>query len=173
MTHWTVEHADLLDAQAEGLLCSANPYLNLSGGVGGAFGLRFGDAMQQYLHGYLRDNGLRYIEPGNAVFAPSCGSHFLAVAHAVAVDGFYDTSKDLILRTYDAAIRGLAERGCTTIAAACLGCGYGRVSDADFAEVATHLFTRRYDGISRITLMSTDANLIDAIRGALPDAVRQ
>ncbi|WP_164102523.1 macro domain-containing protein [Candidatus Laterigemmans baculatus] len=170
MLRWEVAHSDLLDASAAGLLCSANPNLNLSGGVGGAFSLRFGGAMQSFLHEYLRSNGLRHIEPGNAVVAPSCGSPFAAVAHAVAIDAFYDTTTDLVLRTYDSAIRVLADRGCSTIAAACLGCGYGRMSDADFAVVAEELFTRSYPGVERVTLMTTNAHLFEAIRKIAADA---
>lgn len=170
MTHWDVAHSNLLDACADGLLCSANPSLNLSGGVGGAFALRFGGSMQSFLHDYLREHGLRYIEPGHAVIAPSCGSPFAAVAHAVSIDAFYDTTTELILRTYDDAIRALADWGCSTIAAACLGCGYGRVSDADFAVVATELFTRSYHGVERVTLVTTNADLFDAIRNMVADA---
>ena len=55
MTHWDVSHSDLLDSVADGLLCSANPNLNLSGGVGGAFALRYGDEMQSFLHAQRRE----------------------------------------------------------------------------------------------------------------------
>jgi hypothetical protein len=54
MTQWCVSSADILDAKADGLICSANPNLNLSGGVGGAFLLRYGTEMQDFLHGHLR-----------------------------------------------------------------------------------------------------------------------
>jgi len=159
----------LLDIEADGLICSANPNLNLSGGVGGAFALRYGEAMQTYLHGYLRDNDLRFIKPGNVILSPPCGSSFAAVAHAVSIDAFYDTDAEMILRTYDDAIRQLADRGCTTVAAACLGCGYGRVSDSEFADVAAELFTRRYDGVTRITLTTTNVDLVDSIRNVLAE----
>jgi O-acetyl-ADP-ribose deacetylase (regulator of RNase III) len=170
MTRWDASHSDLLDAEADGLICSANPNLNLSGGVGGAFALRYGNAMQTHLHEYLRKNDLRFVEPGHAVVTPPCDSPFSAVAHAVSIDAFYDTDAKTILRTYDDAIRQLGDRGCVSIAAACLGCGYGRVSDSEFAEVAAILFTRRYDGISRITLTTTNADLVDAIRTVLAGA---
>jgi len=37
---WYVRHGDVLDVAADALVCPANVYLNLSGGVGGAFSLR-------------------------------------------------------------------------------------------------------------------------------------
>src|SRR5262245_23289113 len=96
MTRWQVLCGDLLDLPADGLICSANPQLNLSGGVGGAFSLRHGPAMQEFLHNYLRDRQLKHILPGSVVVAPGCGSHFQAVAHAVAIDVFYGTNAALI-----------------------------------------------------------------------------
>lgn len=164
MTRWDVSHSDLLDADADGLICSANPSLNLSGGVGGALGLRYGDSMQTHLYGYLRDNGLRFIHPGRAVVVPSCGSPFSAVAHAVSIDAFYDTDTKTILRTYDDAIGQLAQCGCRTIAAACLGCGYGRVPRSQFADVAAELSSRQHEGIDRITLTTTNVDLVGVIR---------
>lgn len=164
MTTWNVSLADAIDAKAEGLLCSANPSLNLSGGVGGAFALRFGNQMQEFLHNHLRENDSNFVDPGTAVIAPPCGSPFLAVAHAVAIDAFYDTNQELILRAYNHAIQQLASQGCTTIAAACLGCGYGRVSDSQFAEVARRLHDLHYGTVSCVTLVSTDQSLYETLQ---------
>ena len=167
MTRWHIKHGDILDHQADGLLCSANPSLNLSGGVGGAFALRYGPAMQTFLHDYLRNRSLRYIRPGDAVIAPSCGSPFTAIAHAVAIDAFYDTNIETIIRTYDSAIRGLGELRCCTIAAACLGCGYARVTDDTFASVAELLCKMHYSGVTEITLVTTNAGLVDRLKPTL------
>ena len=50
---WLVRGGDILDVSADVLICSANVYLNLSGGVGGAFLLRYGTSMQDALQDYL------------------------------------------------------------------------------------------------------------------------
>ncbi len=169
MTQWHVVHSDILDYPAGGLLCSANPYLNLSGGVGGAFALRYGDTMQAYLHSYLAEASLSFLNAGDSVIAPPCGWPYLAVAQAVSVDGFYDTDAETILRAYDSAIRGLAEHGCSTIAAACLGCGYGRVSDMDFTDLSSRLFQTRYDLVTDIWLVTTNLGLADSLSRSLED----
>lgn len=163
MTQWHVHHGDILDFVADGLLCSANPHLNLSGGVGGAFGLKYGGGMQTFLHNYLRDQSLKYVEPGNAILAPPCGSPYVAVAHAVSIDAFYDTHPDTIIQTYDAGIQCLAAKCCSTIVAACLGCGYGRVTVDAFATVATHLFQTHYDRVTDITLVTTNVELAERL----------
>jgi len=62
--------------------------------------------MQTFLHDYLRVHSLNHIHPGKAVVAPPCGSPFIAIAHAVSIDAFYDTDADTIIRTYDSAIQG-------------------------------------------------------------------
>ena len=167
MTHWHVQQGDIFDVPADGLLCSANPHLNLSGGVGGEFLLRYGGEMQRFLHRHLADSGSAYLRPGNCVVAPPCGSPYAAVAHAVAVDGFYETNATTILTCYDVALRGLAETGCRTIAGACLGCGYGRFPADEFAALTKELFARCYNGVNDIWLVTTNATLADGLRPIL------
>lgn len=163
MTRWCVSNADILDTKADGLICSANPNLNLSGGVGGAFLLRYGTEMQAFLHGQLRSMGRRFIGPGNAVTAPSCSSPYKAIAHAVAIDAFYDTNCDFIRSAYENAIGQLAAASCRTIAAACLACGYGRCSIDSFIESIEPLIANTYPNVDTITLVTTNAELADAI----------
>ena len=163
MTRWHVSNADILDAKADGLICSANPNLNLSGGVGGAFLLRYGSEMQDFLHGHLRSTGQRFIQPGNAVVAPPCGSTYKAIAHAVAINAFYDTNCDFIRSAYESAIRQLAAASCRTMSAACLACGYGRCSIANFIESIEPLIAKPYSNVDIITLVTTNIELADAI----------
>lgn len=163
MTRWYVSRADILDAKADGLICSANPSLNLSGGVGGAFLLRYGTEMQDFLHCHLRSMGRRFIVPGNVVMSPPCGSTYKAISHAVAIDAFYDTNCDFIRSAYENAISQLAAASCRTIAAACLACGYGHCSIASFIESIDPLIAKTYSNVDTITLVTTNTELADAI----------
>lgn len=156
-------NTDILTVAADGLICSANPSLNLSGGVGGAFLLRYGSEMQVFLHDHLRRTGLRFIEPGNAIVAPSCGSPFIAVSHAVAIDAFYDTNADLIRQAYEVSLNQLAGANCRTIVAACLGCGYGRCSIPEFVKTIQELIELPFPDINIVTLATTNLELADAI----------
>jgi len=164
VTRWHVIHGDLLDIRADGLLCSANPNLNLSGGVGGALSLRYGPAMQEFLYGYLRERNVKHVPPGTAVIAPPCNTPFRAVAHAVAIDVFYDTTSDLVLQTYLAAIEALSSAGCRTIATACLGCGYGRLSVAEFEKSIAALIAKSLANVDDITLATTNESLAASLR---------
>jgi O-acetyl-ADP-ribose deacetylase (regulator of RNase III) len=170
MTRWYVSIADILDAEADGLICSANPNLNLSGGVGGAFLLRYGTEMQDFLHDHLRSTGQKFIEPGNSVVAPPSGSTYKAVAHAVAIDAFYDTDCEFIRSAYKNAISQLAAASCRTIVAACLACGYGRCSIANFIESIEPLIATPYSNVDTVTLVTTNAELAAAIAAVVGTA---
>jgi O-acetyl-ADP-ribose deacetylase (regulator of RNase III) len=131
---WLVRHGDILDVPADVLICSANVYLTLSGGVGGAFLLRYGPDMQTALQQYLANRGVRHVEQGDVIEMPPCGSPYRAVLHAVAVDGFYASSPAIVADVVKASLRRAAELSARTIALAGLAMGYGRLSVADFAE---------------------------------------
>src|SRR5262245_33474265 len=97
--NWQLHHGDILNVPAEVLVCSANVYLTLSGGVGGAFRLRYGRAMQDALSAYVAERNIRHVEPGDVITMPSCGSPYRAVLHAVAVDGMYSTTSEVVAHT--------------------------------------------------------------------------
>jgi O-acetyl-ADP-ribose deacetylase len=164
MTTWKLKHGEILDLPADGLICSANIQLNLSGGVGGAILLRYGDEMQRWLHDFLREKKLKFVRSGECVITPPCGTPYKAVAHAVAIDGFYETSPEVIEQTYDAALRELAELGCRTVVAACLGCGYGRFPVSEFAKVIGRFSQKVHTGIDQVTLVTTNSEIVDALR---------
>ena len=168
MTTWRIVHADLLGIHADGLICSANPNLNLSRGVGGAILLRYGPAMQDFLHNYLRERQLKHVPPGSVVLAPSCGSSFQAVAHAVAIDAFYEANAALILQSYRSALAVLANAGCQSIAAACLGCGYGRCPEEEFLKSIRSLIANPINNLDHITLATTNESLAESLQQLLP-----
>ena len=170
MTRWLVQNVDILDATGDGVICSANPSLNLSGGVGGAFLLRYGNEMQERLHRHLNMLGSKFVEPGTVVITPSCGTPFRAIAHAVAIDGFYDTSAELITRTYRTAIEKLAEQKCRNLIAACLGCGYGRCSTDEFMKSILALVAQHFDFIDTVTFATTNNDLASTIATGLSNA---
>ena len=173
MTTWAAVEGEILDVPADALICSANPQLNLSGGVGGALSLRYGGAMQAFLQSRLAASGERFIKPSDVVVAGPCGSPFKIVVHAVAVDAFYETSADIIRRAYANAFQAVAESGCRTVAAACLACGYGRFPAASFAEAVAPLFSNAASEINWVTFVSRDAELVDQLQATITRSARE
>ena len=141
--------------------------INLSGGVGGAFLLRYGTQAQTFLHDHLRQSGHRLAVPGTSVVTPSCGSPYTAIAHAVAIDVFYDTDADRIFAAYCSGLEQLSNTCCQTVAAACLGCGYGRCSFDVFAAALKRLIVKPFSKIESVTLVTTNAELAAEIQKTL------
>jgi O-acetyl-ADP-ribose deacetylase (regulator of RNase III) len=167
MTQWNASVGEILDTAAEALIASANPQLNLSGGIGGELLRRYGDGMQRFLHDWLAARGQKSIAPGEVVVAGPCGSPFRLVVHAVAIDAFYDTRPEFIRQAYSRAFAAVAEAGCRSVAAACLACGYGRLAPPDFAAAVGRLLGRPLAGIERVTFVSRDADLIQLVQAEI------
>ena len=131
---WRVRHGDILDVAADVLVCSANPFLTLSGGVGGALLLRYGASLQTGLNDYLARQGRRYLVRGSIVVTRPPNTPYAAVIHAVAVDGFYESSPEVITEVVRAALRAAADCGARVVALTALATGYGRLSIGQFAQ---------------------------------------
>jgi O-acetyl-ADP-ribose deacetylase (regulator of RNase III) len=125
---------DILDLQADVLICSANVSLNLSGGVGGALLARFGAGLQEELHGNLPKQAPRFAKPGDVVVTHPQKTPYKAVLHAVAVDAFYDSNTQLITETVRKALGLASLEGARCVALTALATGYGHLSIAQFAE---------------------------------------
>jgi O-acetyl-ADP-ribose deacetylase (regulator of RNase III) len=149
---WTVKQADILDEPADVLVCSANVFLNLSGGVGGEILLRYGDAMQQELRCYLAGCGLHFVRQGEVVSCGPCGTPFKAVLHAVAVDGFYQSSPAVIEAVVAHSLRVAASLGAQRVALTALATGYGRMSLADFAAGLRPLLAQEFPPVAEVVV---------------------
>jgi O-acetyl-ADP-ribose deacetylase len=130
---WTVQTGDILEIPADVLICSANVFLNLSGGVGGAFLLRYGLPMQTALHQYLVERGCKHVPRGTVVRMPSCGSPYRCVLHAVAIDAAYESSSRVVEQVVRECLEIAVEQNAKTIALTALATGYGKLPVEDFA----------------------------------------
>jgi O-acetyl-ADP-ribose deacetylase (regulator of RNase III) len=164
---WVLTHGDILDVPADVLVCSANIYLNLSGGVGGEILRRYGDAMQKELQGYLAERKLRFVTPGTVVPASSCGTPFTAVLHAVAVDGFYQSSASIIERTVTTALTMAASLGVRRVALTALATGYGRLPMRTFAEGVSSLTEAPFPPLDQVVVCVRHESERDELRAAL------
>lgn len=141
MTQWSVQVGDVLAHPADLLICPANPWLNLSGGLGGQLLHRCGEALQRDLHGWLDTQGIKSVPQGTIVPTAGFGLPFRHIVHAVAVDPFYETSAKVISAIVRESLVWAGEHACPTVALAALGTGFGRLSCADFG-VGVNALTR-------------------------------
>jgi O-acetyl-ADP-ribose deacetylase (regulator of RNase III) len=164
---WSVKHGDILAEPADVLVCSANPWLNLSGGVGGEILLRYGPQMQQELHRHLADRGLRLLPQGEVVACGPCGTPYQTVLHAVAIDCFYDSSPEVIRSVVLRALSLAASRGAVKVALAALATGYGRMPIVDFARGLTTLLSLEFPPLSQVVVCLRDRDDADSLSHAL------
>ncbi len=164
---WFVLHGDILDEPAEVLICSANPFLTLSGGVGGALLLRYGDGLQRELERHLRSVGRRHLDRGSVVVTRPSGTPYRAIIHAVAVDGFYQSSPEVVGSVLRKAMRAAAEAGGTRVAVAALATGYGTLTPAAFATGVSLLAEEAFEPIGRATIVVRKQAEADEIQRVL------
>ncbi|MEM9414742.1 MAG: macro domain-containing protein [Planctomycetota bacterium] len=167
-TEWRLIASDILDVAADVLICSANPHLNLSGGVGGSFLLRYGDEMQRLLHQSLEAQGKRFVDQGEVIAMPPCGSPYQAVLHAVGVDGFYQSSPKIVGDVVSKALGIADEYGAEHVALSAIATGFGRMPVADFADGIRHLLKVNYSSIRRVTICMSKPEDIKVIHQRLP-----
>jgi O-acetyl-ADP-ribose deacetylase (regulator of RNase III) len=165
---WSLKHGDVLDEPADVLVCSANVFLNLSGGVGGAFLLRYGGQMQEELHRYLAERGLRCVPPGEVVQMPPCGSPYRAVLHAVAVDAFYDSSPQRVREVIRASLRAAARLEARKVALTAVATGYGRLSMRAFAEGLSPLVGEDFTALAEVVLCLRKRDDVEELAELLP-----
>jgi O-acetyl-ADP-ribose deacetylase (regulator of RNase III) len=161
---WTIKAADALSEPGDVLICPANVFLNLSGGVGGEILLRHGDAMQTELHAWLAASGRRHVDRGDVVLSSGAGTRFRAVLHAVAVDGLYQTSAAVIEAVVKQSLTRAAELSARTVILTALGTGFGRLSMTEFGRGLSRLRNDHLPPIDHVVVCVRRPHEADQIR---------
>ncbi len=130
----TVVIGDVLKTPADVLISTANPWLNLSGGVNGAIREVAGPGLQLQLHQLLHDRAVKAVPVGTVVRSDSFGLPFKHILHVVAIDPFYDTSAELVKAAFAKAMGMAIELKAATISSPMLATGYGPLSVEEFAS---------------------------------------
>jgi O-acetyl-ADP-ribose deacetylase len=150
--NWVIKTGNILEEPADVLVCSAKVFLNLSGGVGGEILLRHGDAMQRELHGHLARNNLRFVQQGDVLQTAPHGLPCNAVLHAVALNGFYETSETVVRDVVEQSLSIAASLAARTVALTALATGFGRLTMRDFAAAIAPLTETDHQPIERVII---------------------
>ena len=145
-------HGNLLDLPVDVLICSANVSLNLTGGVGGELLLRYGGDMQKEVHSLLKTRERHFAQPGEVFLWQSPACPYLGVLHAVAIDGFYQSSVEMITKTCRIALQKAAALGAKRVAMAALATGFGNLDLDDFAHGLRPLLNEDFSPIEDLYL---------------------
>lgn len=125
-----IQVGDVLEAAADVLISTANPWLNLSGGVNGAILTAAGPTIQEELHSHLNSLGLTAVPAGTVVQSRSANLPFKCILHAVAIDPFYDSSIAVVRETVVTALKMALDLGAKTISTPTLACRNSHRQDA-------------------------------------------
>jgi O-acetyl-ADP-ribose deacetylase (regulator of RNase III) len=148
-----VKVGDVLDEPADVLISTANPWLNVSGGVNGAILLRGGEAVQAELRDHLRQRAQPHVPPGSVVRTGPGPLSVKHILHAVAIDAFYDSSVELVESTLVEALDQARHLGASTIAMPALATGYGPLKMEEFAEALRRALRRNWSPLARLTVV--------------------
>lgn len=98
-----------------------------------------------------------------------CGTPYKAVLHAVAVDGFYQSSPQIVRQLIRESLDRAAALGAQRLALTALATGYGRMSMEDFAVAVKPLLRSEICGVREVTISVRSAldcqSLGDALFG--------
>jgi O-acetyl-ADP-ribose deacetylase (regulator of RNase III) len=158
---------DVLDVSADILISTANPWLNMSGGVNGAI-RQCCPAIQDELRDYLDSIGKPAVSAGTVVLTSAGSLPFSHIIHAVAIDVFYDSSVELVGQTLAAAFDLAGTLGARSVSLPTLATGYGPMSIADFARAFVQSVVGRYnlDSVTIVVRSSENAKTINSVLAA-------
>lgn len=165
-----VKHGDILVEQVDVLVSTANPQLNMSGGINGEILVRGGLAVQQELRAWQARTGKKWVEPGSAVTTGPGPMPVKHIIHAVSIDPWYHSDIDLVRRTVEAALTEAARLGAFTVALSALATGYGRLPMRDFAAGLKLALAREYPPVEELRVVVRREGDAETVRSVLHDA---
>ncbi len=130
----TLKHGDILDEDVDVLISTANPWLRLTGGVNGAILARGGQSVADELAAWLVPTGRFWVPAATVVRTGPGPLGVKCILHAVAIDGHYQSSPELVAETLGKALDMAVAEGARTVATPALACGYGNLELAGFVE---------------------------------------
>ncbi|WP_372368835.1 macro domain-containing protein [Candidatus Uabimicrobium sp. HlEnr_7] len=129
-----VRKANIIDEEVDILISTANPSLNMSGGINGAILQRGGMGVQQELRDYLQKQNRHWVKEGTIVVTSPGPLKVKRIFHAVAINGFYESSCQLVSELLRSLWKKCEEYHGKTVAVPALATGYGPLSIQEFAE---------------------------------------
>jgi len=162
-----VKIGDVLDEVADVLIATANPWLNLSGGVNGAILLRGGQDVQDELHAHLRAIGKAAVEAGAVVQTCPGPLRVKHILHAVAIDPFYNSSRETVRLTLERALTMAQALDARTVAMPALATGYGRLSMQEFAAALCQATAANWPPIEQLRVVLRKADNANIVQEAM------
>lgn len=151
-TTWSLKHQNILDEPADVLICSANVNLLLSGGVGADLLARYGTRMQEALLAQLQKRNPRCAQRGEIFEYSGPEMPFQNILHAVAIDGWYESSPEVITEIVRKALNIAAKTRAGKVALTALATGFGHLTFAEFGKGIKPLLSESFPPINEVAI---------------------
>ncbi len=110
----------------------------------------------------MRDNNLKYVEPGHVhLFKQQIGS-YKAVTYSVGIDAWYESSIELVQSTLYNSFKIMEGAGCKSVVFGALGTGFGHLSKVDFGKAVTNLVSDNWK-FDRLILAERDESGLEQL----------
>lgn len=160
--------ASILDLEVDGLICSANVSLNLTGGVGADLICRYPKTdMQRELHALLEHREAHFARRGEVFECSSEHTPYKLILHAVATDPMYQSSIKTLSEIILLCLDKTAEASCRSVALTALATGFGNLELDDFAASLESLTQHDFPSIQELHLALIDEYRYDELKEAL------
>jgi O-acetyl-ADP-ribose deacetylase (regulator of RNase III) len=159
---------DVLDVPADVLISTANPWLQMTGGVNLKIILRpKGEFVHEELQRHLRATGRRYVEPGTVVRTGPASLRVHHILHAVSITPSYESSVELVAGTITRALNQARELGARIVTLPALATGFGPLSMEEFAEALSQATTQDWSPLQSLKVVLLREEDADAVRAVL------
>jgi O-acetyl-ADP-ribose deacetylase (regulator of RNase III) len=161
---------DVLDTPADVLIATANPWLQMTGGVNLAIILRpRGEIVQAELQRYLRESGGRYVEPGTVVRTGPASLPVKHILHAVSITPSYESSVELVEQTLAAALEMARRLGAKVVSTPALATGFAPLSMEEFAAAAKQATRRDWSPLELLKVVLRSEEDAKRVRAVIED----
>lgn len=158
---------DVLAVPADVLISTANPWLQMTGGVNLKIILKpKGEDVHAELQTYLPATKPRIVAPGTVVRTGPGSLPVKHILHAVAIDPSYDSSVELVADTISTALAQARALGAKTVTLPALATGFGPLSMLDFGAALKQALARDWTPIQHlkvVLLKEDDADIVRAV----------
>jgi O-acetyl-ADP-ribose deacetylase (regulator of RNase III) len=166
-----VRAGDVLDVPADVLVSTANPWLQMTGGVNLKIILRpQGELIYEELQDHLRATGQQHVAAGTVVRTGPGSLPVKHVLHAVSIDRSYDSSVRLVADTIVRALSQARELGARTVTLPALATGFGPLSMEEFATALCTALEQDWLALETLTVVLRRNDEAEIVRTALARA---
>jgi O-acetyl-ADP-ribose deacetylase (regulator of RNase III) len=159
---------DVLDVPADVLISTANPWLQMTGGVNLKIILRpRGELVHEELQAHLRTTGGRYVAPGTVVRTGPGSLPVRHILHAVSITPSYESSVELVAETITRALAQARQLGARTVTIPALATGFGPLSMEEFATALRRALEQDWSPLETLKILLLRAEDADTVRRVL------